>query len=217
MSTRSLNEIQVYGLRAARGTGMSWGLAEEAGSAARWLAARGLPGVPALAGLLAHNDGRPYQDLAPRAAGMWRARSGALCPVCTGAAIADRLNALVEHPLVLADVSYPLLLLPFLAGHAKGECPLIVGWDGLSVVIDARGHRINPGGAGTLSAQAASRVRVGQGTAQDAPEPVSPVAGEVDVPDDAWRILQSLALRTYVPATEASREKGAGSRLDDND
>ncbi len=217
MSTRSLNEIQIYGLRAARGAGMSWGLAEEAGSAARWLAARGLPGVPALAGLLTQNDGRPYQDLAPRPAETWRARSGALCPVCTGAAIADRLDALGENPLVLLDVSYPLLLLPFLAGRAKGERPLILDWNGLSVVIDARGHRINPGGAETLSAHAASRVQVCQGTAQDAPEPVSPAAGEVDVPDGTWQILQSLALRTYVPATEASRKKGAGSRLDDND
>ena len=38
----SLNEIDVSVKRAARGVGMSWGLAEEAGKAARWLAARRL-------------------------------------------------------------------------------------------------------------------------------------------------------------------------------
>ena len=42
--TFSLNEIEAIGKRAARGAGLPWGLAEEAGKAARWLTARGLPG-----------------------------------------------------------------------------------------------------------------------------------------------------------------------------
>ena len=35
--TYSLYEIEVTGKRAARGSGFSWGLAEEAGKATRWL------------------------------------------------------------------------------------------------------------------------------------------------------------------------------------
>ncbi len=48
----SLNEIEGLARKAARGSGLSWGLAEEAGKATRWLCAAGLPGADALAGLL---------------------------------------------------------------------------------------------------------------------------------------------------------------------
>jgi hypothetical protein len=91
----SLNEVEMYGRRAARGAGMCWGLAEEAGKAARWLAERGLPGVPLLAGLLTSNEGRRYESMAPViVAGHWRAADGNLCPVCSGAALRDRLDIL---------------------------------------------------------------------------------------------------------------------------
>ena len=45
----SLNELDAMARKAARGAGYSWGLAEEAGRATRWLAAAGLPGPMCLA------------------------------------------------------------------------------------------------------------------------------------------------------------------------
>ena len=45
----SLNEIESLCKKAARGAGLSWGLAEEAGKAARWLSAHGLDGPGVLA------------------------------------------------------------------------------------------------------------------------------------------------------------------------
>ena len=45
---RSLNEIDSLCQKAARGAGLDWGLAEEAGFAAAWLAARGADGAAAL-------------------------------------------------------------------------------------------------------------------------------------------------------------------------
>ena len=87
----SLNEIEATCKRAARGAGLPWGLAEEAGKAARWLTARGLPGAEELAEVLARNDGKSYGDLAPVSAdGVWRAPAGRLCPIVTGAALCDR-------------------------------------------------------------------------------------------------------------------------------
>jgi hypothetical protein len=92
----SLNEVEAYGRRAARGAGMSWGLAEEAGKAARWLSARGLPGVELLLRLLTANDGRPYACMAPAIdGGRWESPDGELCPVCCGAALSDRIAELV--------------------------------------------------------------------------------------------------------------------------
>ncbi|NJO21709.1 MAG: DUF3726 domain-containing protein [Sphingomonadales bacterium] len=41
----SLNEIENLSLKACRGAGMSWGLAEEAAQAARWLAGAAWHGI----------------------------------------------------------------------------------------------------------------------------------------------------------------------------
>ena len=47
--------------------------------------------------------------------------------------------------------------------------------------------------------------------------PASVPLGPVTVPEDHWTIWESLAARTYVPETEASRTSGAGAGLTDND
>ena len=112
----SLNEVEIYGRRAARGAGMPWGLAEEAGKASRWLAERGLPGVELLVRLLMANDGRSYASMAPVIVnGRWQTPAGELCPVCSGAALSDRIDVLARgEEICLSALAYPLLLAPFL-------------------------------------------------------------------------------------------------------
>jgi hypothetical protein len=106
----SLNEVESLTLKACRGAGMSWGLAEEAAQAARWLAARSCAWDSSLVALLAQrgdvssshltaNDMRPV------------ARGAALCPVHAGAAVADLLRP-GEH-LTLHNVLEPIWLVPF--------------------------------------------------------------------------------------------------------
>ena len=56
----SQNEIEQLCLKAARGAGMSWGLAEEAGFAAAWLAMRGLHGPGGLLAQLRDSMDRPW-------------------------------------------------------------------------------------------------------------------------------------------------------------
>ena len=48
----SLGETSALALKATRGAGLSWGLAEEAAGAVAWLHERGLPGVAALCSYL---------------------------------------------------------------------------------------------------------------------------------------------------------------------
>lgn len=66
----SLGEVQAVATRAARGAGLAWGLAEEAGWAARWGWTHGLDSLSALAEVLA--------DYEP-----------AFCPLLRGAAFCD--------------------------------------------------------------------------------------------------------------------------------
>ena len=53
----SLGEIRSLSIKAARGAGMTWGLAEEAGFSVCWLEERGWPGVEALSGYLENLSG----------------------------------------------------------------------------------------------------------------------------------------------------------------
>ena len=52
----SLGEIRALAIKAARGAGMPWGMAEEAGFASHWLLQQGLPGTELLATLLTLHD-----------------------------------------------------------------------------------------------------------------------------------------------------------------
>lgn len=96
--TWSLGEIGALSLKAARGAVLSWGLAEEASWAVRWLGARGLPGAAALARHLREPDGA--------------------CPLALGAWIADTRT--LDHD-VSGTLSAPLLLVPFLSRAAREE------------------------------------------------------------------------------------------------
>ena len=203
----SLNEVEGLARRAARGAGMPWGLAEEAGKATRWLAERGLPAPALLAELLERNDGRDYDLLA----------GGVLCPLCTGATLGDRAAALADAlPLHLAATACPLLLLPFLAHAARGTGgAFVAGWEGVRVAVTGDALRLLEGDAAALATDATPRLEVAEAPA-GATGPAA-ASAPVEVDDGTWRRLAALAHRTYVPASEASRARGAGAGLSDND
>jgi hypothetical protein len=52
---------------------------------------------------------------------------------------------------------------------------------------------------------------------EEVPTPLTRRSGPLEVDPDLWRHLESLAAKTYVPASEASRVAGAGAGLTDND
>ncbi len=216
----SLNEVEIYGRRAARGAGMPWGLAEEAGKASRWLAERGLPGVALLARLLEANDGRSYQDMAPVIAnGQWQASDGALCPVCTGAALSDHVDLLASgNSISLSKLDYPLLLAPFLdrSWHREDFC-YAVSWADARLLVFADGITIESKKDAAHLIDNADEVTVAVGSNKDARPVHGPRLGGVQVPWAVWRKIETFAKRTYVPASEESRARGAGAGRTDND
>ena len=54
----TLAEVESYLRKAARACGLEWGIAEEAGKAARWLAAFNLPGPEIMLAHLRHLQAR---------------------------------------------------------------------------------------------------------------------------------------------------------------
>jgi len=72
----SLYEIEVMCKRAARGAGLHWGYAEEAGKAVRWLAVNGFPGPEMMIEVLTFNEGRKFEAIAPMSTSVvWHASS----------------------------------------------------------------------------------------------------------------------------------------------
>lgn len=210
--TYALNEIEALAKKAARGAGYAWGLAEEAGKAVRWLESHGLPGAAALVGHfnIGHIDGPPKT-----LQGDWTSSTGVLCPLTSGAALNDCADRLARGCIQrMENVDHPLLILPFAAWasiHIKAQ--VNVTWQGMRATTD--GHRLrfdvetaheHPAIAETLTCQKAQAI--GQ---LKAPA----LRGEIS--DDTWQDLGAFAHRTYAPASEESRLRGAGAGVTDND
>lgn len=205
----SLSEIDALARKAARGAGFSWGMAEEAGHAVRWLASVSLPGPEAL---LARLDAGVLAPLLPGDAD-WRAEAGPLCPLVAGTALSDRAGTL-DHAMTLYRVAQPVLLIPFLAGvAAQTGTSLQAYWIGghFSFGADVRGTLDM---AGADAAETAD-VSVGPGTVPELP----PLACQLryDLPVDISAGLGRLAHLTYAPETDERRLAGAGAGLSDND
>jgi len=202
----SLNEVEATARKAARGAGYSWGLAEEAGKATRWLCAQGLDGCASLAALLQE----PRHAIPQLNPGIWSA-PGVLCPLVTGAALSDFAAQLTEGPIRIVDVAHPQLLLPFAAGTARQMgTVLTLACDDLVAHTDGAGVDLIriPSPPGT------SDVTVSMDGTMTGALPKQTRA----TPDPAiWDVLTAFAARTYAPATDASRRLGAGAGLSDND
>lgn len=216
----SLNEIEAMGKRAARGAGLPWGIAEEAGKAARWLTARGYPGAEQLADILTRNDKQLYAELAPVSVdGVWQASSGRLCPLISGAALCDRAAEIAQGRVIeLGRTAQPLLLAPCAAGAVKlTGVAIALAWDDVVLVLTPEGVAIE-GNRDALTARSTDSVRcrrINEPAAPVVPAPSSSVAGR-DVDATTWSRLATFAHRTFAPATEASRLSGAGAGLSDN-
>ncbi|MEO9515910.1 MAG: DUF3726 domain-containing protein [Paracoccaceae bacterium] len=213
----SLNEIEALAKRAARGAELSWGMAEEAGKATRWLASHDLPGTDLLADLLAQNDARAPCESAPMALdGVWTAASGTLCPLASGAALNDCAAELgMGRAIEMAQVSHPLLIAPFAAWAAIHlGAPVSLNWLDLRIATDGQGIWIDDPKLQIAQTGAVSLTCARVGT----------VTGQASIPSMRAHVSQSsldrlnvFAGRTYAPATAASRLLGAGAGTSDND
>jgi hypothetical protein len=207
----SLGESQALAVKAARGAGYPWGLAEEAGFALRWLCGRGLPGAEALTALLVFADADPLAAPDPEVPG-WVSNGEALCPLMLGTALADlRSEKFIGDQF--GPVRSPLLLVPFAAQLAT-RCSLVLQWDGAGFALDHGRVLVSGSPAALIVPQGVCTLRPGKLAASVAR------AIATRVPDETLpyiKHLHSFAARTYAPATEQSRLSGAGAGTTDTD
>lgn len=142
----TLAEIEFYLRKAARAVQLDWGISEEAGKAARWLAAFNLPGPELLLGHLQSIEGQIYPNFIPDCGeAVWKSESGVICPVIGGAALADRSAQMLEGKVFeLSDVAYPLLLAAIVGQAARcHQTVFTTSWAGVSISCFENGISID--------------------------------------------------------------------------
>lgn len=270
----SLNEIETYSRRAARGVGITeatnsntnlvlpkmnplvipwvipWGLAEEAGSSTRYLAELGLPAVRTLLGFLAsierYSHCQPYSAMRPQsiADDEWRAQASAgdshICPLVAACAVSDLGKLVLTRRLLIHQVLSPLLLLPLLLRAARyGALDYHVRWEGVEAQVLEDGIVMKTSKSYDLEHDLARAQTLQVFTRAKKQEDTSAVndskkgdrreikrivryslahkgGAGITICDKDWSALQAYAARTYVPASEASRQRGAGASQDES-
>ncbi len=221
----SVGESHALLTKAARGAGLSWGMAEECSFAACWLTVRRLPGVEAATTLLTWHATDPEDQ-----------SSSALYH---GVRIMDACQMHVPN----TPVRQPLLMVPFLAQIT--DTYMTVKWADAEISF-SKEYAFYTGAAqplelfdeqalctleaatfdGSTDRHARNNKMVDTGHQNDVDEQAdiartdnadAVLQSRVDVSEKTLSQLNALAAKTYAPATEASRIKGAGSSLDDND
>ena len=217
----TLAEVESYLRKCARAVGLDWGIAEEAGKSARWLAAFDLPGPELMLAHLQQLGDKNYHDWIPALRGLdcavdpWSAAGGVLCPIVTGAALADRASLLLEGQTIrLSVTAYPLLLVATLGQAARfHDCVITTRWEGARVSSFAFDIALD-GDSKAIQCEQTDAVECFVETGVQPQRKASTLAYSID--DDVFKRIDALAFTTYVPASEASRA-GAGAGLTDND
>lgn len=215
----SFNEVETLVVKAGRGAGLSWGLAEEAGRAARWLAGFDLPWAETLLALLAAPLDQPVAALENGdGVELSAIRGEALSPLLCGPQLVDRAQVVLTGSIRLRQVATPLWLLPFAAqaSLSTGQ-PVQLSCGAAQALVTRRQCALRSGSRDALAADAPVDVRcsVWSGTADTWPKQAE--RDRAAVREDHWHALEALAARTYVPASELSRSLGAGAGDTDNE
>ena len=211
----SIGEVESLVFKACRGAGMAWGIAEDAGRIAGFLARQNVDGLSALASLLTQNDGKRFDDIAPMTSGdILRARGGTLCPVATGCLLSDLTGDLqTDYQFELENVSYPILLAGFLGAIAERN--------GRTFEATGKDLAFHCSPTGLYAIEEINALPEVANIAVKSVKPVNCLPNETAIraicSQAAFDTLSAFAHRTYVPATEASRMSGAGAGVNDND
>ncbi|MGJ8573442.1 MAG: DUF3726 domain-containing protein [Hoeflea sp.] len=202
----TMPEISALCLRAARGAGLGWGMAEECAHAATWLAARDLDWADTVLYQLETPGGR---QVTPRV-GRWDA-DASVCGLHAGVALSD-FATLPEGPgsdgVCLGQVSGPLMLVPFAARASQ-----LLG-STLEITLDGSSWlRVSGDNVQTHVAKK-SNLTVAEVTVfpalPDHQPPIQTASQSAIISHQHLNRLDSLALKMTVPSSVLSA-KGAGA------
>ena len=203
---QSFSEIDTTSKRASKAAGFAWGISEEVGKNMRNLEMFGLPGVKSLNLYLQKIKKNPTEK-PKKIEKENRPQSKKFCPIYCGTIFLDNCKMLEALKLIkFFNVSYPLLLLPFLSRASD-----IVGKK-IAVQYEENNFLLN-----FNKTIFSKNIKSDQNI---------PLAKEVSIEflennnsfsDQEWKELYKLSEETFVEETDSLKAKGAGAGLTDND
>jgi len=203
---QSFSEIDTTSKRASRAAGFAWGIAEQVGKNMRNLEMFGLPGVKNL-NLYLQNIKKNPTEKPKKIAKENRPQSKEFCPIYCGTSFLDNCKMLESLKLIkFFNVSYPLLLLPFLSRASD-----LVGKK-ISVQYEENNFLLN-----------FDKTIFSKNIKNDH---IVSLAKEITIEflennnsfsAQEWKELYKLSEETFVEETDSLKTKGAGAGLTDND
>ena len=203
---QSYSEIDTTSKRASKAAGFAWGISEEVGKNMRNLEMFGLPGVKNLNLYLQKIKKNPTEK-PKKIEKANKPQSKEFCPIYCGTIFLDNCKKLETLKLIkFFNVSYPLLLLPF-----------------LSRASDLAGKRISVQYEGNNFLLNFDKTIFSKNIKSDQ---IVALAKEVSIEFlennnsfsvQEWKELYKLSEETFVEETDSLKKKGAGAGLTDND
>jgi uncharacterized short protein YbdD (DUF466 family) len=202
---RSFSEIDTTAKRASKAAGFSWGMAEEIGKSIRSLELFGLPGILNLNNYLKKIKQKHPKKI-EKIEKENKISDKELCPIYSGVAFLDRCLELQKLKLIkFYNVSYPLLMLPFISRASEIMSKKIL------VQIDSSSFLLNFDKSifsKNIEKQAQSIAKVVN---------IEFLENKNSFSEQDWKELYKLSEETFVEESDSLKKSAAGAGLTDND
>jgi len=203
---QSFSEIDTTSKRASKAAGFAWGISEEVGKNMRNLEMFGLPGVKNLNLYLQKIKKNPTEK-PKKIEKANKPQSKEFCPIYCGTIFLDNCKKLETLKLIkFFNVSYPLLLLPFLSRASD-----LVG-KRISVQYEGNNFLLN-----FDKTIFSKNIKSDQIVALAKEVSIEFLENNNSFSVQEWKELYKLSEETFVEETDSLKTKGAGAGLTDND
>ena len=201
----SFSEIETTTKRASKAAGFSWGIAEEIGKSIKSLELFGLPGVINL-NLYLKKIKKKHPKKIEKIEKENKAEDKELCPIYSGVAFLDRSMELEGlQSLKFYNVSYPLLMLPFVSRASEiMSKKILMQYDNASFLLN-------------FDKSVFSKNIDKQAQALTKELNIELVENKNSFLEQDWKELYKLSEETFVEESDSSKSKAAGAGLTDND
>ena len=201
----SFSEIETTSKRASKAAGFSWGIAEEIGKSIKSLELFGLPGVINL-NLYLKKIKKKHPKKIKKIEKENKAEDKELCPIYSGVAFLDRSMELEGlQSLKFYNVSYPLLMLPFVSRASEiMSKKILMQYDNASFLLNFDKSVFSK----NIDKQAQPLTKELN---------IELVENKNSFLEQDWKELYKLSEETFVEESDSSKSKAAGAGLTDND
>ena len=201
----SFSEIETTTKRASKAAGFSCGVAEEIGKSIRSLELFGLPGIINLNHYLKKIK-KKHPKKITKIEKKNKTDDKELCPIYSGVAFLDRCLELEKlKSLKFYNVSYPLLMLPFISRASEIMSKrILVEFDNSSFLLNFDKSIFSK----NIEKQAQPQAKVVN---------IEFIENKNSFSEQDWKELYKLSEETFVDESDSQKKTGAGAGLTDND